>query len=233
MKQQLTKYKNILIPVFSIILGLGVLGVLIIPTILNIPKTDSQIADLTAKKSTLDKKISVLDQVNVDNYQSDIATSLYAIPVEKSIPSSFTQLLFLVQTNGLSLDDISFSTGQVGKNVSPTALNSYLVKLSISGPSEGLLNFTNKLKEVPRIFKIQSIDVSAGSQNATIQAGVDVSTFFQGLNTTLGSADSPVTIPSDKDRAVLDKIRQFMANLPQESTGSAVTGPSGKPDPFQ
>lgn len=224
--KQILVYK---IPIIAIVVGLLTLGVVIIPQALAVPKTNEEISGLKIKNEALTKKIGQLDQVNESEYQSDVETVTNALPIDREIPGAFVQLMYLMQSNGLTLQDIGFNSPPgVPSN---SRLEEYVIKLGITGNSDDLVSFIEKLKEMPRIMKVTGIELNSGQTAADIQATVNLTTFFLGLSTNLGAVEQPINLPTPADREVIEKIKTFMNNLP--STPDDATGTVGKANPFQ
>jgi Tfp pilus assembly protein PilO len=229
MDKYIKKYQAIILPLVSILIGVGIIGLIVVRQAMEIPKTNTQINQLKAKDALLQQKVQDLSSIDIDTYRQYFDTTLMAIPSEKDLPGVFGQLLIVLHNNGLFLDDINF--GSAGTTAPNTKLEEISLKLNISGPQTGIQMLMDKIKEMPRIMKINTIDIS-NVQLGKISVSISVTAYYQGLPASVSEAnvEQPVPHLSDPDKQILDKIRAYLNNIP---TGSdEPTGPVGKINPF-
>lgn len=220
------KYQFIIFPAFSIAISLFLLIFIIFGQISNSLKQQTEIADLQKKVESLTQKNSELEKIDDSSYQEYLDTALVALPEEKDIAGAIGQVLFILQSNSLNLDNLTFS------NVSPEGnLQTFQIRLEIQGAPEDIENLIGNLKNIPRIVQLSDIEISSSRNSKRSQSSVTLKTYFQQHPTKIGSIEEPLVKPSSQDLQLLSSIREKIGQTPLSNSQDA-TGPKGKQDPF-
>lgn len=225
------KHKTLILPIASLVICLLLLILIIIPHFLSLTQTNNLIGQNQQKYDVLTTKLNALKQINKNSFQDDLQTTLIAIPTEKEIPSAMGQVLFLLGSSKLQLQDVSFSSNPNDSKTSSDNVDSYQIRVSVRGDSASLKDFIAKLKKVPRVMKVVKLGFS-GNAGAVIDISLSLATYFQSIPTALGKVDQPLTTLSEQDLSLLSQIKTFQNNVPASSSAQ-VSGPKGKTDPFQ
>src|SRR5579872_4904001 len=172
------KYQNLIFPVVAIIIGLILLGLVVIPQGLQIPQTNSQISTDRQDLATLNQKITQLNGVDINQYKNDLSSSLTALPSDSDLPGAILLVSNLLQTNGLTLNGLNFSS----QDSSSGALTMFLIKIDVTGSKDGLNGFISQLKQSPRVLKVETLNVSSsGSTTTNMEILIGLDAYYQPL----------------------------------------------------
>lgn len=226
---QFTKYQNLIIAGFSIIVCVLLIAFLIFPQLVNLTNTNREVAQKKEKNRLLSQKISDLEFLNTEDYKNNLNASLAVLPDDKEIPGVIGQVLSMLSSSGLALDALTFTT----QGDQSATLSSYTVKLSVVGETASLRMFFDKVNKSPRLMKVSDIEVSNIGILNRAQSTIELMVYFQPLPTTIGSIEQPISLLSDKEQEVLQKVNQLGLNNVSQSTDSSSVSPVGKSDPFE
>lgn len=221
-----SKFKVFVMPAVAIIICLLLFVFIVGPQVVSTFQATNAAKEADAKIKLLNNKINQLEQIDENAYKQDIETALIAIPTEKDIAVAIGQVQTLLSSNNLQLDAMSF-----GVNPPEGKTQSFLVKVDVSGNVQSLKDFTAKVKNYPRLFKVSSVNISNNS-GTKVQAGIILIAYFQEVQNKIGDVDQPLTLPTDKDREILASIRES-AKVFTGVTQNTLAVKSGKSDPFQ
>ncbi len=235
-KEEITRHKLIVFPVFSGLICLLVIVFVIFPHILSINETNKVLDNTKKKNDALIKKLDILKAIDKAVYLEDTRTTLLAIPADKDVPEAISQIAFLLTSNNLTLDSMIFSGGNAEQ--SDKDVNDYRLTLNIAGETNSLKDFILKIINVPRLMRITKLDVNGGKASGDIQATVILNVFFQPLPLSIGNIEQPVSTASAEELSFLTKIKDYQKNVPLLSTpsidgSSDITGSKGKINPFE
>lgn len=232
----LKKYQTLILPLVAVIIALALFGFVVIPQGMKIPETNKEIQTVETDLKNLNSKLATLQTINPDEVQKDLETSFHALPQDPDIAGVFNQIFTILAENGLTLDDVGISYSH-DDNASPD----YLMKFNSTGPIDSLKNFIDRTKTIPRVVKVQSLEVGLGSSQLaagstatdvqTLQILVTIQAFFQTLPATQSiKTDAPISLPSEDEKKIITNIEESLKTIPQAASQSTV--PSGKEDPF-
>ncbi len=220
----LQKYQLYIIPLIGLLITILLLIFLIIPQIQKLSKANEDLALLSQQQELLNKKITDLQQVNVEDIKNKYQISQLALPADKNIPSAVSQFQQIATQNNVELTSLGIAPGN------PSGGTDYLLfKVEISGNLNQISVFLNSIKEGPRIMKVSSIEISGGLEG-TYQASVSVFVYYQPAQNTLGNLEDPVTPLTPADQALLDDINNKSKTYSFLENGTSV--PRGKLNPF-
>lgn len=221
------EYQMFILPALAVVICLLLIALLVIPQSVNLIRSQGDIAAVSEQAKQLEAKIALLGSIDSDQVKSDIETSLIALPEEKDIPAMIGQLLYLVSINRIKLEGISFAS-----TTSQTeGIDSLQVQLDLSGEMADLKEFMAAVKNSARIIKIVTIQITGGGQDQ-IQAQLTLVTYFRKLPTSIGNLEDPVATLTQAESDILNEIKNRSLTSPVASSQD-LTGPRGKPDPFE
>ena len=226
---QYQKFSFLIMPVISLVLCIGLIGGVLLPKGLEYIETKNKLAELNDKLKFYEEKKEILSGINQEEYKINLEVALNAIPEDKEIPSSVEQIFLLVNSSGMSLNNITF--GNVG--VQTKGLGSYSIKVDLTGSAEQLKEFFEITKEMPRVIKIGGVEVSSAGEFNKIQANVELIAYYEALPNTIGGIDQPVSKITDAQLERLNKIKSSSSRIPAQPLASGSGTPTQfKSDPF-
>lgn len=241
--EQFIKYQPILLPSASGLICLLLLFLVAIPQFLKLQSNQKGIKEIESKITFYKQKTETLSRIEAETYKSNISAALVALPDDRDIPGIIGNIQSAVGSSGLTLDGLSFAN-----STATNSLNNYLVRTQVSGDINSIKRFISIMQESARVVKLGQLDF-AGGVGSKLQANIDFITYFQPLPNIITSVDQEVPSLTEKDIALLDKIKGYApapatidtpaVNTPTSGTTpgtalpeSTVDGP-GKADPFK
>ncbi|MBI2011551.1 type 4a pilus biogenesis protein PilO [Candidatus Daviesbacteria bacterium] len=223
----LEKYKFFLFPIIVTVFSVLILIFVIIPQIYNLFNLSSKMDETNKKITSLTQKINNLNQIDRDLYKVYIDQMLIALPFDKDIPQSLSQVQFAAASTNLQI---------VGLDVAneSTAINgalSYSIQLEVIGTLSDLKRFFNRFDEAPRVIRLAGYELTTSKDSSVYSGSVKLTTFFSPQPTTLGAIDTPVEGLSAADITLLTKIEQLTEITPIISVTGSTT--PGKTNPFE
>ena len=234
LKQPLyVKYQAYVLPSLVVLISLNLVSLVIIPQVIQAINNQKEIIGQQQKLTALNTKIQSLSVLDTKVYTDNLNVALIALPKEKDIPATMTQVLYLINSSSLQLTGISFSG--LGSNpdtpLPKNTVPSFNIKLSLVGSLTNVKNFIQKVNDSPRLMKLSSLDLATAGVDK-YQANLAVDAYFQALPNLTANIEKPLPTIQSADLEQLNKIRSFAAAGPI-APSSINTGPKGKPDPFQ
>lgn len=222
------KYQVFIWPFFAVVISVSLVFLVGIPQVKKILEDEKVLAQTNQNYKKLQVKLDILQNIDSAFYQSKINTVLTALPIEKDIPGAVGQVLFLISSTNLRLDGITLS------HISDSSLvedKSYQIRLELTGSVDNLRNFTQKVRESPRVMKITSLEVAESRGTNQLQATIVLDAYYEPLPTTLGGVDQDLSPLSREEEEIIQKIEAFTRNTPiSTGSGSLIIG---KSDPFE
>lgn len=221
------KYKVFIIPASAVLISIFLFVLIVLPQIFNGLSTSKTIVQNEARISSLEKKIGILEGVDLAKYQQDISTALVSIPTNKDIPGVIGQVLYLVSKSKLKLNSMSITPSGSAEN----GLETYSVNVDVEGDIFEIKDLVNSTDTTPRVIKINGLELS-GARGLTIQASISYLTYYQDLITNIGEVEQEVKGINPEELKILTTISQNIKQVPTIST-VGVSGPKGKTNPFE
>lgn len=214
-------------PLLALVFTVILLLIVIIPQFSNIVITTNTIEEEKERVRKLNQKADALEQIDVALYQDHLTNTLFALPPEKDFPSAISQIQIIANQTNVRVSDLGVSV--VSKVQS--GHDSFLINLTIQGDIVAINDFLKAIRGGPRVMSINNLDFTQ-SQAEFYQVTLSVSTYFQPVQTNIGSVDAPIAQLSEDEINTLVQLNQLVeqTNLVSVQT---VTGPRGKPNPFQ
>lgn len=223
------KYRMLLVPLVVFVLAAVVTILITIPQVINLLNTYKTIEELGQKKIFFQKKASELEGMNIEDFRKDLDTALVALPVDKDIPGVMGEILVALGGSGMELNGITFSNSPPESD----KVAEYAITITAAGTETSLLNFFERVALTPRLIRLTSVNVDAGTKG-TLSATLTFATFYQLLPTGIGSIDENIPVINTKDTQLLADIRAKLRQIPKiTSQQAASTTATGKVDPFR
>ncbi len=222
------KYEVFILPIFSVTISLLLLLFVILPQFQRFFSGNRLVTEANQKYDSLNKKVGTLENINTTVYQNNINTSLIALPADQDIPGAISQIIFILSSSKLQLNSIAITNTL--NPLGDGAITDYQVRIEASGDTIGLKNFISKIKESPRLMKVNGIDIVQERLTGKIQVVVTIQVYYQSLPSSIGDVEQPISPPSDKEVQILQQIESFSKKTPAVNTSSST---KGKSDPFQ
>lgn len=223
---QFKKYEMFIAPVVVAILVILMIVFVIIPNFFQYIETNKKMKDAEDRITFYTNKKTELQAISKDQYTLGINNSLAILPSDKESPAAISQLYYVVGLTNLQIQNITFSDGGDDKSG-----KSFRISIDVSGGLADLTNFIIKVKETPRIFRIQSLEVSAPSGSETVSASLILGAYYEPLPKEISTLDQPLVKISDKDLEMLNRLST--TSFPIVSENSSYSGPKGKENPFE
>lgn len=222
------KYRPLLVPGAVLVIAILISTLVTIPQFFKLFETFKKIEELNTNKAFFQNKISALEGVNLELYRRNLDTALIALPVERDIPGVTGELLVALSGSGLVLDGITFSSSESESE----KISEYNLKIDVNGNEENLKDFLDRVKVLPRIIKLSSIDVSSGKKDR-LSASIGFVTLYQQLPKQISAVDEAVPLLTPQDSQVLSAIEDKIKLLPTVTPETGVATPvKGKLNPF-
>ncbi|MBI2021696.1 type 4a pilus biogenesis protein PilO [Candidatus Daviesbacteria bacterium] len=222
------KYRIFILPVGSVLVCLILLIFVVIPQFIRYLTVNKTLEETKQKQTILSDKLNSLQQIDQNVYKENIDVALAALPDNQDVTGAVGQLLFLVSNNRLKLNALSFSnvTANTGK------IQSFQIKMEIAGNTDTVKNFISQLAKIPRILKLDKIEVIGLRKSNDVQASMSMLAYFEELPKSIGEVEQPLPAFDEKDVNLLTKIKSAQRSTPI-TTVTVASGPKGKKDPFE
>lgn len=214
--------KAYLLPTLGIVISLAVLGMVTIPQFLNYLETQKQITELDSQVNTLANKLDLLQQVEFDQSQEQLATTLKAFPTDKDYIVTAAQLQLLAQQNSVGLSAVGFGEGgNEGR---------YQVRLSVAGTLEEIRLFIQAINNAPRLMQVENVDVTLNRD--IYEANLTVLVPYAKLVPEVVAVDQPTEPLTETELTLLVELAQSFSQSPEIYEVPNVQL-LGKPNPFE
>ena len=220
------KYELFVIPFITALLIVLMVVLVIVPNVFQYIETEKKLSEAKVKVDFFKQKKVNLQAIDKTQYTTGINRSLAILPDDKDTPAAISQLYYVLGLTNMQVQNIAFSEGgedKTGKN--------FKISLELNGTFSELTNFILKLKETPRIMRINSLEVSSPSGSTSLFASFILSAYYEPLPKEISTVDQPLAQITDKDLEVLGKLSNTAFPVTTENTN--FSGPKGKDNPFE
>lgn len=228
-----TKYRLIIWPIVTGIACLVVIGLVIIPKILDYLNVRNKISDIQKHATSLEVKAQNLGLIDETIDKQKLQVALTVLPIDQDVPQSMAVLQSIVGKSGLSIKSTAYAAGNIGGGKSGFQLN-----VDVVGELSAIRNFFIALQEAPQLFQVESIAAQFQGGASTVEAQLPISVFYEALPKTSGPLDQEIPQLTEKEEQLLSKLSTFVQQqeTPLTTTQSNTTEsmvPLGKADPFE
>jgi Tfp pilus assembly protein PilO len=224
------RYKIVIFPVL-----VGVLSVVIGYTIiyhqisLYISGND-EISRLKDRITRLTTKAQTLSSLDTSNLQTELDTSLTALPADKDLANLIGLIQSQAAVNNVIL--VTASVGQTGGD--PKAkFNPFILTLEVGGSTVNFRNFVNSLEKTPRVMRVATLNVSPSIASSAASATTAVELYYAPTPSEVGAIDAPVPTISQSEQDILDNLSSESTVVPTVGGAPVDSVPQGKANPFQ
>lgn len=222
----LAPYQLYLWPAMAIILVVLMFVYVIAPQTGKLIHASGTISETSKKAKALEAKASSLELLDEESLRNNLTLSLNVLPPEKDLISALNQIQFLTNSFSLTIKDIGFS------NSSSQESDNFLIHLSVEGTLAQVQGFSGVIKKAPILMTVESIDLSS-TDLVTYSLLIGVKSYFLPLTSMIGSVESPVVSLTDKQSALIAKIKDQLKEIPPlVDDESSIDNVVSKKDPF-
>jgi Tfp pilus assembly protein PilO len=225
-RKNLIKYHHLFLPavlVVSLVIG----WTFFLPRFEQIKGIYDSLQKGRARVSQLQTKIQDLETLNEYELSGKSEMLLTALPSQKNPVGMMTMVDQLAEENGLLVEELKVSPGEVATEAAEiTEAGELVFKLTMSGDISQFLNFLKVANQsLPLVtIQIKNFDISGQS----FSTDVTLIGYYSGLPKTLGKAEAPVPKLTSEEEELLNQLRGY--HLYQTETFEPQ--PGGKPNPF-
>lgn len=220
------KYKLYIFPLVVALSSLFLIVFAIFPQTSTLFRNQKIQGDLLNRSEFLETKAAELLSYDERDLSKKVEYVLSAYPSDKDFGNSVGLLQTLSTQSGFDIVAITLGGGGLSK---AGGVQSYTVKLEVTGPKGLLSALIKNIESSPRLMRISSLEAS-GRANEVVDATLSVDVLFSPTPATFGSVDSPVPEISKKDEELLTKLARSTAPI---LTEEIINVPRGKSNPFQ
>lgn len=228
---QYQKNKIFLLPIASVLVCLMVIIFVLYPQANNLWEDYSKINQSKDLNKQYTGKVDQLKKIDPTLYENNLEVAMSALPSDQAIPDAINQLLYLLGSNSLNLDNISVNNDQLTSQAEQkTTVPSLQMKIDVSGSLEGLTSFVEKAREAPRLMSINSIEVSSSISDSKVQSTISLLVYYDPQASPVVKSSDKVSTVNKAETDILNQIKSYLEKLPKLGSGTDL--PKGKKDPF-
>lgn len=218
----------------TLILGIFVFG----PTLSTLQKRLRVNKQFKTELVNLEKKLQTLEGIDKNSISERVKRMETVFPSDKPIVQLLSSLSQLAAKHSLSFGGVSLRPGSLtDEKEGKIELADLNFGFTIGGDFGSVLRFLKELENVAPLMKIDklSLDIKTSplfdNKNFLVEAGVEVSSFYQPAPKVLGGISQPVKLLSRGEEAILRRLfnfTQFQVVLPAAQTGKEDLFDSGQ-----
>lgn len=218
------KYKLYVFPAIVVLSSLVLIIFVIYPQAVKLITDHKDEGDILNKSKFLEAKAQTLENIDpaVLNKKVDFALSSY--PTEKDFVSVIAILQNITTQSGYTIVSISLGSGSTDSKI-----QSYDIKLDVSGSRSLLPILLTTIESSPRLMKVSSVEIVSGGSTDASTIALTVNILYSSAPKEFGEVDSDLPELSSKDEEIVAKLARS-GSIPPISTQ---LGPRGKTNPFQ
>ncbi len=222
-----TKYQIIIFPVLVAAVSFVLIFFVIYPQITKYFKGQEDAERLKDRVERLTSKSQALESLDVSGLNADLEVALKALPSDRDLANLVGVVQQVASQNSVALLALSIgqTSGEQGK------YNPFDIRLEIGGSSTAIKNFLTSLEKSSRVMKVSSIDLTLSRASDSASAISTTQVYFAPTPNEIGAIDAPLSTISEEEKQVIDTLSQVTTTQPD--SGQLITGPKGKPNPFQ
>lgn len=218
------EYKELVVPVFAIVVSVLLIFIFILPQVLSFPEGKTQVDAEMEKLNKIKESEKILSTVNVDLLNSQVEIAAKTLPQTKQFENVLNAISSAANISSTQIDSYNYKDTSVTEN-STEKFSSLFFDISIFGDPDQIVNFINQLYKTFPLSDVTNITSSEGLSSVTVL-------FYYNPFTNAEIGDRTlVRSMSDREKKVLDEISKWdepssgdIFNLIPASTSSAETG---------
>lgn len=220
-----------------VVLGLIVLVsvVFLSPKAVEIIRIQRQISSERKTLAKLTKKIAELEGIDKVELANKVESLVQTLPPEKDVPAVIVTLKTISRDLGVEIIGINVSPGEISSEAAQVrteekfGLPILAIKLGLTGEMDKIKAFLDRVEFIAPLMRIEKISISR-TRELKIAANLDLQTFFLPFPQTLGAAETPLSVISQTEESVYQKVSLYQPVASPENLLPVVQ--SGKENPF-
>jgi len=231
--KNLARYKSYLIPISVLAIIFLTSLIFLKPKIMGLSQIQKGNAVERKKLAQLSQKVASLEGLDLNELVTKSDTLLKILPAEKDVPSFMSSLKVVGQQTNVSLktlkmDPGGISTGSAQPKKEEKGLPFIPISLIVSGGSEQIRDFIQKVENVIPLMRIVTLNLSNKEDNFT-EANIVLNAYFQPLPQNIGQLEQPISLITQEEESTY----QSLSGLSSVATESSLLEvPSGRENPF-
>lgn len=218
------KYKIYVFPAIVALSSLVLIVFVIFPQTIKLISEHKDEGDFFNKSKFLEAKAQALESLDPEDLNRKVYFALNSYPTEKDFISAMGLLQNITSQSGYSL--VSMSLGSANSDIK---IQSYLIKLDVSGSRSLLPMILANIENSPRLMRVSSVEVaSKGNTDAAIIT-LTIDVLYSSAPKEFGAVDSALPELSQQDEEIVARLARGSSQQEQ----STLTGPRGKANPFE
>lgn len=164
------KYKDYLLPLFTVLVCFAILFFVIMPQFQNYLSSKQQLEEETQKLNVLNNNYNFLSSLDEAKNTSDLKTLSVVLPPSKDFTGIINALSVASSKTGVGIGDFSFSLGNLAKSndLDPSSQPSVKIEVNLTGNASLITNFINELYKTAPLSEILSVKTNLDSSNLVI-----------------------------------------------------------------
>ena len=238
--QNLTKFLGMGIPAGGILISLLIAVLIIWPKVNEIIELRKDNEELSQRVQTLETKVKVLQSLNQDKLEEQLASAEQLLPSDSNIFAVLRQVEDTASATGVLLNKIETTVGSAntgipanlpaGNTVSLGAAPAVAVNLAMVADYQSLLNFLSGLYSFSRVVSIDQISVSGGrGDTIALSTSFSVNAHWKELPQNLGSVEASITPLTAAEEEMLANVQSTQII----ETPLVPSVPTGRGNPFE
>lgn len=204
--------KQYFAPFLMIFVSVILLFVTILPQFNNLLTTLTQRSDAQQKLQILNNNLVILTNADEDTLNSQLNTTLKALPQNKDFESVLTTISLAASKAGVGLGNFEFKVGDLSKSLSGNEqLPSLTINILVNDGADGASRFMTSLATTLPVSEIKSVDVNGKYSNVTIAF------YYKNISTAKALPDARLVPLSVKQMQLLEELSTW------DSSGSLVS----------
>lgn len=237
--------KPVLIPVLTLVVDMGVLVLVLVPTLKSIPPVQKQLDSVNERVGKLSQKITTLNSMDESKLRGLLQTANNAVPSDKNVPGLLSGLERAAQAASASIEGFAIAPGKIGTSSAAEATPSASAvipkeknlahgvagipfKAVLKGGYLALHDFLASLYKSNRLLNVDNVVFSTSkSGSSDVVSSLDLYLYYQPEPKTLGSSEVGIEQITLAQENAINSISSYPV-----FTSSPPVVPTGKSNPF-
>lgn len=223
----LKKAREILLPTLVIIVTFFLTVKFLLPKVTQIPEFHRRLKKNEAQVLSLEKKATFLKEQKEGALFTDFEKVEHLLPREKDVAALFICLEHLKEDSNVSFESLDLKPGLLGTasaEVKSKQRNEFEVKISIVGPYDNLVKFSEKIENAAPLTSAKRAEINFKSGKDEVKANLLLQAHYLILKEEPLNIEKPLPELSSSLAKTLEKIRGFdvfkyATSLPEEKIG--------------
>ncbi len=207
-------HKKYLTPILMIVVSIILVFAALIPQLNDLFTTLSRRSEEMRKLQIEKNNLTILNNINEDNLNAQLVTSLRALPSTKDFESVLTTISVAAGKSAVSLGNFEFKVGDLSKSVAGSGeFPSLGITLIVNDGAQGTNRFLTSLAQSLPLSEVKSIDINGNYSTLAIAF------YYKSSPVIKNTPDSPIVPVSAKQTETLNQLTSW-------SNGNLLPSPS-------